>query len=142
MDNHTRKKESNHKLKSGPGVSAPLLRLRHLVLIVAGIALLFLAPVLIVWKQVYITQSSVSQRAVADSIAVLTKEVTRLRFTVEKLSANGRIESIARERLGLEYPMADRIVIMHEKSVEAVMPATMTRNVITALRKAVSRGRG
>lgn len=105
MRGKNKRMSSSHK-------PAAVLRLRHAVGIVVVLAAAVLVPLAVVWKQVYVTGASMEQRELSDSLAVLRRESERLRLAAEGLSEVGRIERIARERLGLEYPKADRIVIM------------------------------
>ncbi len=86
--------------------------MRHLPGIIAFVAILVIGPLLVVWKQVYITEVSMKRSALADSLTILSKETAQLRFAAEKLSNTSRIETIARERLGLEYPAAGQIIII------------------------------
>ena len=76
------------------------------------IALLIVLPLFAVWRQVYITSSSIAQEQLADSVAVLNQKVTQLRMSAEHLAGNERIERIARESLNLEYAVSEQIVIV------------------------------
>jgi cell division protein FtsL len=73
-------------------------------------------PLFMVWKQVYKRQMSIRETHLSDSIAVCNREIARLKIMTEKYYATPRIEAIARERLGLEYPTADRIVVIDTKA--------------------------
>jgi cell division protein FtsL len=80
-----------------------------------GIALLVLliaGPLLIVWKQAYITGSSVRLEAMSDTLSALNKQISTLRLQYERLSSTERIEKFARTSLHLEYPSSDRIVLL------------------------------
>lgn len=124
---------------------APLLRVRHLAGIVAIIALFIAGPLGIVWKQVYITQNSVRQEHLSDSLLVLNKQEAQLRLTVEKLSGTARIESIARKCLGLEYPTAGQIVIIKPRSIESGSPVAGTgdtNNYMAILKRSIAREKG
>jgi cell division protein FtsL len=79
---------------------------------VGAVALLFSVPLLMVWKQVHITSSSMRIEKMTDSLSVLTKEIATLQLRCERLSSQERIESIAKTKLGLDHPSADRIVII------------------------------
>ena len=91
---------------------APILRMRHLPLIAVVVAALITGPLLVVWKQVYLTKVSMKRAAISDTLTMLSKQAAQLRFMTEKLSSTSRIEAIAHERLGLEYPASGRIVII------------------------------
>jgi cell division protein FtsL len=73
-------------------------------------------PLFMVWKQVYKRQMSIREAHLSDSVAVCNREIARLKIMTEKYYATPRIEAIARERLGLEYPTADRIVVIDSKT--------------------------
>jgi cell division protein FtsL len=120
---------------------APLLKVRHLAVMTAFIALLIALPLGIVWKQVYITQTSVRQNRCADSLVVLTKRAAQLRLSVEKLSSTYRIEAIARQCLNLDYPCAGQIVIMKQGSEKDTTPVARN-NYIAILKRSITRGKG
>jgi cell division protein FtsL len=94
--------------------TAPVLRLRQLVLGIVCVVVLIAWPMFMVWKQIYITNVSLKESALADSLIVLTKEAATLRLYNEKLSGTQRIESIARKAIGLEYPTSEQIVVIRE----------------------------
>jgi hypothetical protein len=91
---------------------SPLVRVRHMVIIIGGIAALLIGPLLLVWKQAYIRGSSVRLEAMADTLSFLDREISVLRFKSEKLSSTERIETFARVSLDLEYPSSDRMVVV------------------------------
>lgn len=129
-----RKKESS-------GKNGPLLRMRHMPGIIAFVAVLVMGPLLVVWKQVYITEISMKESALTDSLKVLSKETAQLRFAAEKLSNTGRIESIARERLGMEYPAAGQIVIIKRMETDGTRYGN-EGNFLAILRRSLSHMRG
>jgi len=86
--------------------------MRHLAVIAFFVGIMAVGPLCIVWKQVYITQLSIRQKAVSDSVAILSRQSAQLRLSIDRLSETGRIESIAHGRLGLEYPQAGKIIII------------------------------
>jgi cell division protein FtsL len=73
-------------------------------------------PLFVVWKQVYKREMSIRETHLSDSLSVCNREIARLKMMSEKYSATPRIETIARERLGLDYPTADRIVVIDSKT--------------------------
>ena len=79
---------------------------------VAIIAVLIAGPLLLVWKQVYITSESMHIDKMLDVVTKLSKEQTELRLRCERLAANERIERIARKSLGLDYPVSSQIVVI------------------------------
>jgi cell division protein FtsL len=115
--------------------------MRHLPLIVVVVGALITGPLLVVWKQVYITKVSIKRAALSDSLNVLSKEAAQWRFLTEKLSSTSRIETIAHERLGLEYPSAGQITII--KGQELVRSDhDGASGFIAFLRRSFSRSRG
>ena len=92
--------------------SHPIIRFRSMMVGVGLIALLISGPLLLVWKQVYITDTSLKLNAMADTLASLEKQVAALRLTRERLSSTERIEQLARNVLQLDYPSSDQIVIV------------------------------
>lgn len=79
------------------------------------IAVVIILPLSLVWKQVYITKTSMHTDMLEDSLAVLNREIAALNIKVERLSRTERIETIARETLGLDYPSSSEIVIVHSE---------------------------
>jgi cell division protein FtsL len=94
--------------------SAPVLRLRQLITGILCVVILIIWPMFMVWKQIYITNVSIRESALADSLIVLSKEAATLRLYNEKLFSTQRIESIARKSIGLEYPTSEQIVVIRE----------------------------
>ena len=131
----------NKQNKGNSKAQAPLLRVRHLAGIAVAITLMVAAPLGIVWKQVYITQTSVRKDRLSDSLLILGKQATQLRLYVEKLSSTPRIESIARQSLGLEYPTANQIVIIKQPQ-NRPQPSAAEGNYIAILRRSIARERG
>lgn len=79
------------------------------------IAALVLFPLSLVWKQVYITNTSMEHKASKDSLVQLQKELTALTLKAERLSRSERIESIVREARCMDYPLSKDIVIVRPK---------------------------
>ena len=76
------------------------------------IAVVVILPLSLVWKQVYITRTSIHTEILQDSLAVLHKEIAALNIKVERLSRTERIEAIARDALELDYPSSKEIVVV------------------------------
>jgi cell division protein FtsL len=130
-----------NKRRSENVTEAPLIKVRHLGVMIACIALMIALPLGVVWKQVYITQSSVLQNRLTDSLATLTKQAAQLRLSVEKLSSTSRIETIARQGLGLDYPSAGQIIIIKPGPEKNSKPES--RNTYMAiLKRSITRGKG
>lgn len=98
--------------KATSPAAQPLIRFRFMVIGVVVLLLVIAGPLLVVTKQVYITDVSMRMNKLSDSLRVLHKEITNLQLTCEHLSANERIESFARTSIGLEYPAVNQIVIV------------------------------
>lgn len=84
------------------------------------VAVAITIPLSMVWKEVAVTKVSAKHDELADSVLVLSKEISSLRVLSGRLSGTERIESVARERLLLEYPTAKQLVILRpqKKKVE------------------------
>jgi cell division protein FtsL len=91
---------------------SPLVRVRQMAVVIAGIMALLIGPLLLVWKQAYIRSASVGLEAMAETLSTLDKEISLLRLKSERLSNNDRIETFAKVTLNLEYPSSDRMVIV------------------------------
>ena len=91
---------------------APLVRVRFMAAVLAGITLAIAGPLILVWKQAYIASASMRIEAMNDTVSALNKKIAILQLLRDRLSSNERIERVARARLGLEYPSSDRIVII------------------------------
>ena len=98
MNNRADKKASGKH--GGAQAAAPVLRLRELAVGVAIIALLIAWPLLMVSRQIFITNLSVRESALADSLADVGRQCAAQRLYNEKLSSTARIESIMREHRG------------------------------------------
>jgi len=91
---------------------APLVRVRFMAVVLAVITLGIAGPLLLVWKQAYIANTSMRIETMNDTVSALNKKIATLQLLRDRLSSNERIERVARVRLGLEYPSSDRIVII------------------------------
>jgi cell division protein FtsL len=121
-----------------PEKNEPLLRLRHIPLIVLCIGVLIAGPLSIVWKQVYINELSMRKKTLTEGIELLNREASRLQMVVERLSSTSRIESIARERLELDYPAAAQMVIVKE-STDMNTQASSSKTHMNALSRLFGR---
>lgn len=107
------KKSGRKIIQKAGGWLFPVVRYFIYVAILVTIFVMF--PLSLVWKQVYITTISLRQDALKDSLAVLQKEVSTLTIMAEQLSSTERIEQIAEESLGLDYPSSKEIVVVRPK---------------------------
>jgi hypothetical protein len=103
--------------------SAPLVRLRFMAAGLAVVVLLIAGPLLLVWKQAYISSTALRLEAMTDTLTVQNRQIAVLRFRCEQLSRNERIERVARTALRLEYPLSDRIVIVPAEEKQAASAA-------------------
>ncbi len=119
--------------KKTPSKTEPIVRVRFMLIGLAILGLIISGPLLIVTKQVYITNVSMKMNEQSDTLKVLDKEIAALQHDVERLSDNSRIETVARHHCKLEYPNVNQIVIVKMKSgsdkVETVTLASVL-NVI------------
>ncbi len=105
------------------------------------IMVVVMVPLSMVWKQVYITNISKQHHALQESLSDLQKEVTALTFTAENLAGTRRIESIARESLGLDYPSSKEIVVVRpEKKKEKA--SLLNSPFWTVLKKSITPEKG
>ena len=125
----------------GSKAAAPVLRLRDLAVGVVCIALLIAWPLLMVSRQILITNLSVRESALADSLAATGRLCAAQSLLNEKLSSTARIESIMRERRGLEYPSAARIIVIREPR-QSAPGGKGTRDFFAIIKKPFSRERG
>src|SRR5512138_1299068 len=118
-----------------------VIRFHQVALWCAILGLTVACPLFMVWKQVYKRQMSIRETHLADSIAVCNREIARLKIIAEKYSATPRIEAIARERLNLEYPTADRIVVVDSK--RAVRESRINEwEFLAILKRSLSKDKG
>jgi len=107
------KKSGRKIIQKAGGLLFPVVRYFIYAAILVTIFVMF--PLSLVWKQVFITTISLRQDALKDSLAVLQKEVSTLTIMAEQLSSTERIEQIAEESLGLDYPSSKEIVVVRPK---------------------------
>jgi cell division protein FtsL len=120
----------------------PVVRLRTIVIWGVLIGLFVACPLFSVWKQVCVRDLSIRKTALADSLVACNREIARLRLIAEKYSATPRIENVARERLGLEYPTADRIVVIRPVHEEPRRSTLGGWEFLAILRRSLSPDRG
>jgi cell division protein FtsL len=100
------------------------------------LVLLISGPLLLVTKQVYITNISIRMNAVSDSLRTLNKEITALQLTSEQLSSIDRIESYARKTRQLEYPSTNQIVIVKMPSESTIASGNISE-LLAFVKKAI-----
>lgn len=121
---------------------SPIFRLRSMILGIAIVSALITGPLLMVWKQVYITSTSLKLEKMSDSLTGYAKEITRLRLKAERLSSNERIEHIARSSLGLDYPVSDQIVIIEVPNSHMAKIGGWSQGIVAFIKKSLWGDRG
>jgi cell division protein FtsL len=74
-----------------------------------------------VWERISAVQLTIRIEKLKEDVASLENEVKRLEIRKTELSAHRRIESVAREKLGLRYPKQGEIVFV-TKDEKCVSP--------------------
>lgn len=105
------------------------------------VAIVIMFPLSLVWKQVYITDTSLHRHALKDSLTTLHKEVTALTIMAERLSSTARIERIAKESLSLDYPSSKEIIVVRPKK-QKESHAILSVPFWTVVRKTISPEKG
>ena len=105
------------------------------------VAIVIMFPLSLVWKQVYITDTSMHRHALKDSLTTLHKEVTALTIMAERLSSTARIERIAKESLSLDYPSSKEIIVVRPKK-QKESHAILSAPFWTVVRKTISPEKG
>jgi cell division protein FtsL len=77
-----------------------------------AVTALIALPLLVVWKQAFISGASIRIEQMNDTLSSMNREIAALRLRRDRLSTNERIESIAQSSLNLEYPASDRITFV------------------------------
>jgi cell division protein FtsL len=131
--------EQKERARAVPAV--PVLKLRQLVAGILFVVVLIIWPMFMVWKQIYITDVSIKESTLADSLTRLSKEAATLRMYNEKLAGTQRIESIARAAVGLEYPTSAQIVVIRETRKD-LRRQEGGNGFLAILRRTFSRERG
>jgi cell division protein FtsL len=112
-----------------------------LIVVMALIGLIG-APLLTVWKQVYITNASVRAERLIDSLTIMNERLARLQLATERLMSTERIERIARESLALDYPRSREIIVVRsEKDAPRPLRAPSWR-FIAVLRRSLAQDKG
>lgn len=122
--------------------TSPIFRLRSMILGVAIVSALIAGPLLMVWKQVYITSTSLKLEKMSDSLAVYSKEIAGLRLKAERLSSNERIERIAKSSLGLDYPVSGQIVIIEIPHSRMAKISGWSQELLAFIKKSLWGDRG
>jgi cell division protein FtsL len=126
------------KKKEKKSQNGPLLRVRPMLLWVTLVLLLISGPLVLVWKQVYISTASLDMDAKRKSLISLQKEIETLKLSSNRLSATERIEGIARNNLGLDYPATSQVYVIHIPRSQKGSVLSKTQDIVAFLRKVIS----
>ncbi|MBN1309132.1 MAG: cell division protein FtsL [Chitinispirillaceae bacterium] len=130
------------KKRRHSSAARPIIRLRSMLLTAALIAAVIAGPLLMVWKQAYFASASLHTAEMADSLNALSREITTLRLKCERLSSKERIERIAQTALELDYPPADRIVIVKISNEMRAVKSGWQHELMAILKKSLGGNRG
>lgn len=122
--------------------SSPVIRVRLLGIGVMFLIALISGPLLAVWKQVYINNTSIQMNVLTDTISIKHKEIATLKFSCELYSSTERIEKIAKNSLNLEYPVSSQIVIVRMDKKKPNRIGRTSRDILAYLRKSITGDRG
>jgi cell division protein FtsL len=128
-------------IPSNAVASSPVLKFRQLVTGILCVVVLIIWPMFMVWKQIYITNVSMRESTLADSLIVLSKQVATLHLYNERLASTQRIESIARTSCGLDYPTSEQIIVVRECK-KGVREKSSGSGFLAILRRTFSLERG
>lgn len=128
--------------KTEKTVSSPIVRVRIMIAGVAILIALISGPLLAVWKQVYINNTSIQLSKMTDTLTLLNKEIATLQFTCERFASTERIEKIAHEKLRLEYPVSSQIVIIQLEKQDGPKLSNAPKEFLVYLKKTISGDRG
>lgn len=109
-----------------------------MLLWIALVIIMISGPLALVWKQVHISSTSLRMDENRKLLDSLQKEMTTLRFASNKLSSTERIERIARNSLGLEYPATSQIYVIHIPSGQKDTVLSRTQDFVAFIRKVIS----
>lgn len=117
--------------------SQPIIRVRFMAFGLAILALVISGPLLLVYKQAYITNMSIKMNETSDSLRILDKEIAALQVKVEQLSSNERIEKFAKDHCGLDFPGVSQMVIVKMKDSENRAASVTMNSVIEVINKSL-----
>ena len=98
--------------KRKSSAAATPVRVRSMATGLIAVTALIALPLLVVWKQAFISGASMRIERMNDTLSSMNREIATLRLRRDRLSTNDRIESIAQRSLNLEYPASDRITFV------------------------------
>lgn len=116
----------------------PVLKLRYLVIGIMVVAGAIAGPLLSVRKQVYLRDLAIRRETLGDSLAVCRREAMALSAEARSLSSPQRVEQIARERLNMDYPTSNQIVIVENRRRPSTRSA---RGFLALLKRSLGQGR-
>jgi cell division protein FtsL len=116
-------------------------RARLVVACTVAVALAIATPLLMVKKQVYLRGLAIRRERLSDSLLVAGRDVAQLSIQMQKLSAASRIEAIARQKLGMDYPKAGQIVIVQPGRPQPMQAPGKQRGFLALMRRSLGGGR-
>lgn len=120
----------------------PIVRFRSMAAGIVVVMGVIAVPLALVWKQSYITRASVRIEVMADTLSACNKRIAVLRLDLERLSRTERIEHFAREKLNLDYPTSDQIVIVaKDRARPGAMAARDVGKLLASARDYLSKSR-
>jgi cell division protein FtsL len=118
-------------------VAAPIIKFRSLLFGIIIVAVVISGPLLLVYKQVYITSTSKTIEKTNDSLLQNNRMLAELQLRCERLASNDRIERIARKSLDLEYPGAEQIVIVKVPRSERILSRTWPQDLAAFIKRSL-----
>ncbi len=128
--------------KNEKSVSSPIVRVRIMLVGVAAIIAFISGPLLAVWKQVALNNTSIELSKMNERLSSLRKEIASLQFTCERYASTERIEKIAHEKLNLEYPVSSQIVIIQLGKQDSPKLSSTPKEFLVYLKKTITGDRG
>ena len=122
--------------------SAPVVRVRLMALGLIALSLLLAGPLLLVWKQAFIANTSMRIEAMSDTLSALSHQAASLQMQRDRLAGNDRIELFARTVLQLDYPPSDRITVIAVGEERANPAARQGRTQVLASAQDRAAGKG
>lgn len=121
--------------KKADKYTKPVVKFRLVIAGVAVLALLISGPLIAVWKQVYINNTSLQMDEISDSLIVLKKQIALLTLEYERLAGTERIEKLAKEKLNMNFPTSNQITIVKIKDKSKDSWLYTPKGLLAILRK-------
>lgn len=134
----TKKKKTDHEMKQ-PFFRVLIYYMKFVCIGAVMVALIVIIPISFVKKEVYRLQISMNHDRLVDSVAVLRKKIATATLKIETLAKPERIEQIGKNSLGLDYPSAEEIIVVHPKKKNDI-PLIARSKFWMLLRRSLMRG--